>query len=42
MKRILLASALLCCIGQVFAHSSGTSGKQGCHQHAPNNLPHCH
>jgi len=42
MKRILLLSALICSISTVYAHSSGTSTKQGCHKHSPSELPHCH
>ncbi|MDV4316701.1 hypothetical protein [Acinetobacter indicus] len=42
MKKLALILALICSTTQVFAHSSGNSKAQGCHKHAPSELPHCH
>ncbi|APX63866.1 hypothetical protein AsACE_CH02513 [Acinetobacter schindleri] len=42
MKKMIIAVALICSIGQVFAHSSGGKEQQGCHKHSSNDVPHCH
>ncbi|WP_257736110.1 hypothetical protein [Acinetobacter sp. NCu2D-2] len=44
MKHLVISIALICSIGQAFAHSSSHQGqgKEGCHKHDNEKVVHCH
>jgi hypothetical protein len=41
MKKLFIASLLLCMMGQAMAHSQTGKAEKGCHSH-DSKLTHCH